>query len=253
MNYRNLTYKIVKSFNNKKIKIYKLRKNIGRTNALNYGLKKCKTKYTAILDADDISSTHRLKKQISFLEKNKQFQMVGSWAYLIDSYGKKIGSKNNFTRKRRYNNKIKNEKVETFLNSMEGLENSDDSNLADFNPPPQPELTQQNQKEEENENENENEDNIVQPEAYNNLTNNAVTDEYYKQFIPYFTQANNSPNLHGSKDVLLEKLNYMIHMLEEQKDVKNGNTTEELILYLFLGVFVIFVVDSFARAGKYTR
>ena len=42
-------------------------------------------------------------------------------------------------------------------------------------------------------------------------------------------------------------------MLEEQKDVKNGNTTEELILYLFLGVFVIFVVDSFARAGKYTR
>ena len=58
---------------------------------------------------------------------------------------KKIGSKNNFTRKRRYNNKIKNEKVETFLNSMEGLDNSDESNLADFNPPPNPELTQQNQ------------------------------------------------------------------------------------------------------------
>jgi len=87
------TVKIVKSFNNKKIKIYKLKKNIGRTNALNYGLKKCKTKYTAILDADDISSTHRLKKQIYFLEKNKKFQMVGSWAHLIDSAGKKIGSK----------------------------------------------------------------------------------------------------------------------------------------------------------------
>ena len=105
----------------------------------------------------------------------------------------------------------------------------------------------------ENINSEEEEDNNVQPEAYDNLTNNAVTNEYYKQFIPYFTQANNSPNLHGSKDVLLEKLNYMIHMLEEQKDIKNGNTTEELILYLFLGVFVIFVVDSFARAGKYTR
>lgn len=166
---------------------------------------------------------------------------------------KKIGSKNNFTRKRRYNNKIKNEKVETFLNSMEGLDNSDESNLADFNPPPKPELTQQNQIKKVEEKEEEEEDNNVQPEAYNNLTNNAVTNEYYKQFIPYFTQANNSPNLHGSKDVLLEKLNYMIHMLEEQKDIKNGNTTEELILYLFLGVFVIFVVDSFARAGKYTR
>tara|TARA_X000000950_G_scaffold27400_2_gene29487 strand:+ start:1045 stop:1590 length:546 start_codon:yes stop_codon:yes gene_type:complete len=165
---------------------------------------------------------------------------------------KKIGRKNNFTRKRRYNNKIKNEKVENFLNSMEGLENNDESNLADFNPPPLPELTQQNQEKEEENKENNNDDEI-QPEAYNNLSNNAVNSEYYKQFIPYFTQANNSPNLHGNKDMLLEKLNYMIHMLEEQKDVKNGNTTEELILYLFLGVFVIFVVDSFARAGKYTR
>ena len=52
---------------------------------------------------------------------------------------------------------------------------------------------------------------------------------------------------------LMKKLNYMIHLLEEQQDEKTENVTEELILYLFLGVFVIFVVDSFARAGKYTR
>ena len=38
-----------------------------------------------------------------------------------------------------------------------------------------------------------------------------------------------------------------------QKDEKTQNVTEELVLYLFLGVFTIFVVDSFARAGKYTR
>ena len=34
---------------------------------------------------------------------------------------------------------------------------------------------------------------------------------------------------------------------------KTNTVTEELILYMFLGVFVIFVVDSFAKAGKYTR
>ena len=45
----------------------------------------------------------------------------------------------------------------------------------------------------------------------------------------------------------------MIHLLEENKDEKTSNVTEELVLYMFLGVFVIFVVDSFARAGKYTR
>ena len=45
----------------------------------------------------------------------------------------------------------------------------------------------------------------------------------------------------------------MIHLLEDNKDEKTHNVTEELVLYLFLGVFVIFVVDSFAKVGKYTR
>jgi hypothetical protein len=71
--------------------------------------------------------------------------------------------------------------------------------------------------------------------AYNSMTN-----------IPVMA-ANSDPN------GLMKKLNYMIHMLEEQQDEKTENVTEELVLYLFLGVFVIFVCDSFARAGKYTR
>jgi hypothetical protein len=52
---------------------------------------------------------------------------------------------------------------------------------------------------------------------------------------------------------LLEKINYMIHLLEEQQLEKTNNITEEFILYTFLGVFIIFIVDSFSRAGKYTR
>lgn len=71
--------------------------------------------------------------------------------------------------------------------------------------------------------------------------------------IPYYSQLANSQNLSGPKDDLMRKLNYVVHMLEEQQDEKTENVTEELVLYMFLGVFVIFVVDSFARAGKYTR
>jgi len=52
---------------------------------------------------------------------------------------------------------------------------------------------------------------------------------------------------------LLEKINYMIHMLEAQQNEKTSHITEEFILYTFLGVFIIFVVDSFARSGKYRR
>ena len=45
----------------------------------------------------------------------------------------------------------------------------------------------------------------------------------------------------------------MIHILEEQQDMKHGSVTEELVLYCFLGVFIIYVVDSFAKVGKYVR
>lgn len=52
---------------------------------------------------------------------------------------------------------------------------------------------------------------------------------------------------------LMERINYMIHLLEEQRNEKTSNITEEFILYTFLGIFVIYIVDSFTRAGKYSR
>jgi hypothetical protein len=60
-----------------------------------------------------------------------------------------------------------------------------------------------------------------------------------------------SPHLNDTR--LLDKINYMVHMLEQQQNEKTSNITEEFVLYLFLGVFIIFIVDSFARTGKYIR
>lgn len=57
----------------------------------------------------------------------------------------------------------------------------------------------------------------------------------------------------SDNQALIEKLNYMINLLEEQQDEKTGNVAEEVILYSFLGVFIIFVVDSFTKIGKYVR
>jgi len=54
-------------------------------------------------------------------------------------------------------------------------------------------------------------------------------------------------------DKLMERINYMIHLLEQQQSEKTANITEEFLLYTFLGVFVIYVVDSFSRNGKYVR
>jgi hypothetical protein len=57
----------------------------------------------------------------------------------------------------------------------------------------------------------------------------------------------------SSSSQLMEKLNYMIHLLEEQQKEPTQNIMEEFVLYGLLGVFMIYLVDSFARAGKYIR
>jgi hypothetical protein len=54
-------------------------------------------------------------------------------------------------------------------------------------------------------------------------------------------------------DNLMEKINYAIYLLEQQQGQKTDHVMEELVLYGLVGVFVIFVVDSFNRTSKYTR
>ena len=51
----------------------------------------------------------------------------------------------------------------------------------------------------------------------------------------------------------MESIKYMIHLLEEQQLEKTNYVMEEFIMYSFLGVFMIYVCDSFSSAGKYIR
>jgi hypothetical protein len=81
--------------------------------------------------------------------------------------------------------------------------------------------------------------------SYNNLPSTS-TDEYYKRFQP-----SNAGSINN--EILLRKLDSILELLEEQSDEKTNYIMEELILYLFLGIFVIFVIDSFVRVGKYVR
>ena len=55
---------------NKKIKIVKLRKNLGPGNARNMGIRLSKSKYLAFLDSDDLWKKNKLKRQISFMENS---------------------------------------------------------------------------------------------------------------------------------------------------------------------------------------
>ena len=87
----------------------------------------------------------------------------------------------------------------------------------------------------------------------NSAKNNLAS---YNESYNYSTSNNQSvseSSVNFDNNKLLKKLDYIIHLLEEQHNEKTNHITEELILYLFLGLFILFVLDSFARASKYHR
>ena len=52
---------------------------------------------------------------------------------------------------------------------------------------------------------------------------------------------------------MLTKINSIIELFEDQKEIKTGQKNEEIVLYCFLGVFIIYIMDSFVNIGKYSR
>ena len=116
------------------------------------------------------------------------------------------------------------------------------------------------------------ENNDLDLNNYSNYGDKKTVEEYYKKMLPgYNPNTPNTPNANPlnrlyhrmnndqasnvapTQDVLLQKINYMISLLEDQQDEKTNNVTEEVVLYSFLGIFIIFIVDSFAKVGKYVR
>lgn len=198
---------------------------------------------------------------------------------------------NNKTQKR-YPKDTSSDRVNTVLQTIHNLPPQDDD-LADFNtllPPPISAGVEQT-KSKENEKKQNGEDDMSSylnpPNDYYSSANSAATDNNsnyksiysnvntssvpnfsnttatdYGRFLPDYSKMyglgkteNFVPSSvpKSQNEVLLEKLNYMITLLEQQQDDRTNNVTEEVILYSFLGIFIIFIVDSFARVGKYVR
>jgi len=196
----------------------------------------------------------------------------------------------NKTQKKYPKENFDQEKVNSVLEKIHKNSNTDEEDtLANFSPPPKPEsagvsktiATEQMQNRIDNTNQNmfrtlgkaplpndENDENLDLNKFDSNYGDNKSADDYYKKFIPgyvpgknpvnrqyYNSNIPNMSNMSGdsSNDLLLKKINYMINLLEEHQDERTSNVTEEVVLYSFLGIFIIFVVDSFARVGKYVR
>jgi hypothetical protein len=156
-------------------------------------------------------------------------------------YYSEYESTNNKTLKNRKNNR---EKINSLRSSLkkpqEPISAIDDESLANFDPLPPPRLSRTPQT-----------DKPVTRDI--DLNTNQGAQDYYKQYAGMYQASQLPTQPESGGDNLMAKLNYVIHLLEEQQDQKTGSVTEEIILYAFLGVFIIFIIDSFARAGKYVR
>ncbi|MCF8463168.1 MAG: hypothetical protein K9G11_04630 [Rickettsiaceae bacterium] len=203
-------------------------------------------------------------------------------------YSKEMFTNSNSSNSSNFNKDKVNSVLEEIHNNTE--ETDINSNIPNFNPPPKPkssgvERTSTNEAMQNMTNQNNmnmynilgkspqpnyDENNLDLNNYRMNYGDNKSVDDYYKKMLPniqgvpqrnptnkqYYSQNYyNEPMSSGNsqQDLLLQKLNYMINLLEEKQDERTNNVTEEVVLYSFLGIFIIFVIDSFARVGKYVR
>ncbi|MCK5173579.1 MAG: glycosyltransferase, partial [Planctomycetes bacterium] len=67
------------------------KENTGLADSLNTGMKLCKTKWVARLDADDIAMPDRLSAQLDFMQNNKGISLLGGGCFLINADGESLG------------------------------------------------------------------------------------------------------------------------------------------------------------------
>lgn len=159
--------------------------------------------------------------------------------------------------------KIRNLKVTDMINKMSSLKTNDDGDyLENFTPISYPDSDSESQGEK-----------SILPSDYtmnrHHVTNSdftpdntAKTINIQSDFNRVYDVSTRKPNYASGtglgKDLnydnkVTDRLSYIVHLLEQQQNEKTNNILEEYILYILLGTFVIFVVDSFSRGGKYIR
>ena len=76
---------IVKSFQDPRIHLVQNEFNLGVAATLNKGLALSKTKYIVRMDADDVSISTRLARQLEMMERDTDLDICGSWVRTIEA------------------------------------------------------------------------------------------------------------------------------------------------------------------------
>lgn len=144
---------------------------------------------------------------------------------------------NRRTRNRTLRRNQPSNRIQNIMEKLTPMEQED--TMGNFNPPEYPVSIGANKKEE-----NDTASKLDDYEVTSNTFGSLPTES--PSIIP-IQQPYNGDNS------ISNKLDKMLYMLEEQRDFRTQAVTEDIILYSFLGIFVIFLVDSFTKIEKYNR
>ena len=84
------TLEIVKSFKDKRVKLFENKFNIGLGKSRLKAIKKLNGDLIAIIDADDFYENEKIKKQVSVFQKNPQVSICATWSKILDENFKKL-------------------------------------------------------------------------------------------------------------------------------------------------------------------
>ena len=82
---------IIQTYRDPRIRLINNGANIGLIATRNKGIDNARGEFFALLDCDDIAYPERLAAQVTFLDKNPDFGMVGTWVKIIDENGRPTG------------------------------------------------------------------------------------------------------------------------------------------------------------------
>lgn len=81
------TEAIARSFSDPRIEYYRLPENGHIAAATNFGLRKIRGAYMAVIDGDDQWKPEKLEKQVRFMEEHPEYNVCFTWVDLIDENG----------------------------------------------------------------------------------------------------------------------------------------------------------------------
>lgn len=87
---RDASARILRSYDDPRLRIIENPRNLGQTPSLNIGLRACRGVYVVRMDADDVALPDRIARSVELLDAQPEIGIVGGAMWIVDSAGQRV-------------------------------------------------------------------------------------------------------------------------------------------------------------------